>query len=51
MYLLADHWLASRRAFLPPRICFIIRSATTRFASTASITKELNIRRSTKIEV
>jgi hypothetical protein len=37
--------LASRRALLPPRISFIIRSATTPFASTASIIKELNIRR------
>jgi len=37
--------LASRRALLPPRISFIIRSATTPFASTASIIKDLNIRR------
>ena len=37
--------LASRRALLPPRISFIIRSATTPFASTANIIKELNIRR------
>jgi hypothetical protein len=37
--------LASRRAFLLLRISFIIRSATTPFASTASIIKELNIRR------
>lgn len=36
---------ASRRAFLPPSISFIIRSATTPFASTANIIKELNIRR------
>jgi hypothetical protein len=36
---------ASRRALLPPRISFIIRSATTPFASTASIIKELTIRR------
>jgi hypothetical protein len=35
--------LASRRARLPPRISFIIRSATTPFASTANIIKELNI--------
>jgi hypothetical protein len=38
---------ASRRARLPPRISFIIRSATTPFASTANIIKELNIRPST----
>jgi hypothetical protein len=37
--------LASRRALLPPRISFIIRSATTPFASTANIIKELIIRR------
>jgi hypothetical protein len=37
--------LASRRARLPPRISFIIRSATTPFASTANIIKEWNIRR------
>jgi hypothetical protein len=36
--------LASRRALLPPRISFIIRSAATPFASTANIVKELNIR-------
>jgi len=36
---------ASRRALLPPRISFIIRSATTPFASTANIIKELIIRR------
>jgi hypothetical protein len=36
---------ASRRARLPPRISFIIRSATTPFASSANIIKELNIRR------
>jgi hypothetical protein len=36
--------LASRRALLPPAISFIIRSATTPFASTANIIKELNIR-------
>lgn len=34
---------ASRRARLPPRISFIIRSATTPFASTANIIKELTI--------
>jgi hypothetical protein len=37
---------ASDRAPLPPRISFIIRSATTLFASAASIIKELNIRAS-----
>jgi hypothetical protein len=37
--------VASRRALLPPRISFIIRNATTPFASTANIIKELNIRR------
>jgi hypothetical protein len=37
---------ASRWAFLPPSISLIIRSATTPFASTANIIKELNIRRS-----
>jgi hypothetical protein len=36
--------LASRRALLPPSISFIIRSATTPFASNANIIKELNIR-------
>jgi hypothetical protein len=36
---------ASRRALLPPRISFIIRSATTPFASTANIIKELTILR------
>ena len=36
--------LASRRALLPPRISFIIRSATTPFASAANNIKELNIR-------
>jgi hypothetical protein len=35
--------LASRRAYLPPRISFIVRKAITRFASTANIIK-LNIR-------
>jgi hypothetical protein len=35
---------ASRRARLPPRISFIIRSAMTPFASTANIIKELNMR-------
>jgi hypothetical protein len=38
----------SRRALLPPRINFIIRSATTPFASAASIIKEVNIRRSVR---
>jgi hypothetical protein len=33
--------LASRRALLPPLISFIIRSAITRFASTANNIKEL----------
>ena len=33
------------RAHLPPRISFIIRNATTPFASAASITKEVSIRR------
>jgi hypothetical protein len=37
--------LASCRAFLPPRISFIIRNAITPFASTANIIKGLNIRR------
>jgi hypothetical protein len=37
--------LASRRALTPPRISFIIRSAITPFASTASNIKELIIRR------
>jgi hypothetical protein len=37
---------ASDRAPLPPRISFIIRSATTLFASAASIIKEVNIRAS-----
>jgi hypothetical protein len=36
---------ASRRACLPPRISFIIRSPTTWFASTASFITELNTRR------
>jgi hypothetical protein len=36
---------ASRRARLPPRISFIIRSAITWFASTANNIKELTIRR------
>ena len=36
---------ASRRALLPPRISFIIRSAITPFASTANNIKELTIRR------
>jgi hypothetical protein len=36
---------ASRRARLPPRISFIIRSAITWFASTAKNIKELIIRR------
>jgi hypothetical protein len=36
---------ASDRALLPPRISFIIRNATTPFASAASIIKEVNIRR------
>jgi hypothetical protein len=35
----------SRRALLPPSISFIIRCATTPFASTANIIKEVNIRR------
>jgi hypothetical protein len=35
---------ASRRACLPPRISFIIRSPTTWFASTASFIRELNTR-------
>jgi hypothetical protein len=35
--------LASRRALLPPRISFIIRSAITPFASTANNIKELTI--------
>jgi hypothetical protein len=35
--------LASRRAFLPPRISFIIRKAITPFASSANIIKELII--------
>jgi hypothetical protein len=34
---------ASRRALLPPRISFIIRSAITAFASAASNIKGLNI--------
>jgi hypothetical protein len=34
---------ASRRAVLPPSISFIILSPVTRFASTASIVRELNI--------
>jgi len=33
----------SRRAFLPPRISFIIRKAITPFASSANIIKELII--------
>jgi hypothetical protein len=37
---------ASDRAPLPPRISFIMRSATTPFASAASIIKEVNIRAS-----
>jgi len=37
---------ASDRAPLPPRISFIIRSATTLFASAASIIKEVSIRAS-----
>jgi hypothetical protein len=37
---------ASRWALLPPSISFIIRSTTTRFASTANIIKESNIGRS-----
>ena len=37
---------ASDRTQLPPRISFIIRSATTPFASAASIIKEVNIRAS-----
>ena len=36
--------VASRRAYLPPRISFIIRNAITRFASIANIIK-LNISR------
>jgi hypothetical protein len=36
---------ASRRALLPPRISFIIRSAITAFASAANNIKGLNIRR------
>jgi hypothetical protein len=36
---------ASRRALLPPRISFIIRSAITPFASTANNIKEATIRR------
>jgi hypothetical protein len=35
---------ASRRALLPPRISFIIRSAITAFASAANNIKGLNIR-------
>jgi hypothetical protein len=35
--------LVSRRAFLPPRISFIIRKAITPFASSARIIKELII--------
>jgi hypothetical protein len=39
---------ASRRAPLPPRISFIMRSATTPFASAASRNKDVNIRRSVR---
>jgi hypothetical protein len=39
---------ASRRAPLPPRISFIIRSATTPFVSAASSIKDVNIRRSVR---
>jgi hypothetical protein len=39
---------ASRRAHLPPRISFIIRSAITPFASAANIIKEVNIRPSVR---
>ena len=46
-----DAFTASRRALLPPRIRFNIRSATTPFASTANIIKELNIRGPLRISI